>query len=43
MITEYNQIDPSVKKILKKAENSEEITKDEALDCLGNIFQTSKK
>ena len=41
MITAYNQIDPKVKRILKKAENSEEITKDEALELskvTGNEF-----
>jgi len=34
MISEYMHIDPKVKEILKKAENSEEITRDEALKLL---------
>lgn len=41
MITEFNQIDPKVKIILKKAGTSEDISKDEALDLLkvtGNEF-----
>lgn len=41
MAAAYNHIDKKVKKILKKAENSEEITKNEALELLkvtGNEF-----
>ena len=41
MKTEYNQIDSKVKRILKKTEKLEEITKDEALELLkvtGNEF-----
>ena len=41
MMAMYNQIDPQVKEILKKAERSDEITKEEALELLkvtGNEF-----
>jgi len=34
MISEYTHIDPKVKEVLNKAENSEEITKEEALKLL---------